>query len=240
MNFYRFLIFFFGLGCFIFAFNDRGEKNIYFFGDSVTEGYQCTKPYTEIVAKNLGMRIVYNLVPYGFQGTTMMNQHPYNLLNPNGKNMEYWAKAPNTPLYDAERDGFIFIAYLINDVGMNVPNYSAENFSIAVDNVIAGLFKAGWPRNRIKFNIRYYITEAGLDFTNINDAIKKPATYDRYNKFAQILKDKLDQKGIQYFDFWDELSSLENPDSYLDIEQRHPNDAAHNIIANYILERLKM
>jgi len=221
------------------GFKDCSQKNIYFFGDSITAGYQIANPYTRLVAENLGMRIIKNSPPYAFEGTTMMHQYPYNILNKDGHSMEFWSREPNMSKFNAGRDGLIFVAYLTNDVGLNLPNYSAKNFSIAVENVINGLLRAGWPKDRIKFNIRYFITNKGLDYSNTIETVKTPATLDRYNEFAQILKSKLDRNGIQYFDFWDELSAQKNPVSHLDNKQRHIDQASHCIVAKHILDQIQ-
>lgn len=239
MNFRTSLMILFYLGILICGFKDSSQKNIYFFGDSITEGYKIPNPYTKLVAEQLGMRIIRNSPPYAFEGTTMMNQYPYNILNKDGHSMEFWSRKPNMPKFNVGSDGLVFVAYLTNDAGLNLPNYSAKNFSFAVKNVISGLLNAGWPKDRIKFNIRYFITSQGLDYTNANEAVKIPATLDRYNEFAQILKTELDKEGIQYFDFWDELAAQKNPVSHLDIKQRHIDQASHNVVAKHILDQIQ-
>lgn len=153
--------------------------------------------------------------------------------------MENRALNNQIPLYNPTMDGLIFISFLTNDVGLNLPNYNAGNFGIAVDNLISSLLAKGWPNCRIKFNVRYYINSAGLDYTSFNLGTKI-SDISRYNQFADILKAKLNTAGIQYFDHWKLLSSIPNPDRHLKVYNRHPDNFMHIIIAENILKNLKV
>jgi len=154
--------------------------------------------------------------------------------------MEYRADNNQIPIYNPEKDGLIFISYLTNDVGINLPNYTIENFGKAVDKVIQALFNAGWPVDRIKFNVRYYITDAGLaKYPSSLYGWFTPATMERYNAFADLLKSKLSTQGIQYFDHYDTLNAVEYPYSHLP-DKVHPDPYFHSLIAKNIIDNIKI
>jgi hypothetical protein len=156
------------------------------------------------------------------------------------RHMEYRADNNQIPIYNPETDGLIFISYLTNDVGINLPNYTIENFSKAIDKVIQGLYDKGWSKNNIKFNVRYYIENAGLaKYPSQLYGQFTPATIDRYNAFADVLKQKLDEQGIQYFDHYDSLSKVDYPYSHLP-DKVHPDAYFHSLIAKNIIAKIKI
>jgi len=211
-------------------------KKIYFFGDSITYGAGVTssQSYPTIVSNSLGMV----KVNFAIRGTCMMSQSPSCKVD--CRHMEYRAQNNDIPLYNAETDGLIFISYLTNDIGINLPNYTIENFGKAVDKVIEALFNANWPVDRIKFNVRFYMTDAGLaKYPSSLYGWFAPATMERYNSFADVLKQKLDEQGIQYFDHYDSLSKVDYPYSHLP-DKVHPDPYFHSLIANNIIENIKL
>ncbi len=156
------------------------------------------------------------------------------------RHMEYRADNNQIPIYNVETDGLIFISYLTNDVGINLPNYTIENFGKAIDKVIQALFNAGWNKDNIKFNVRYYITDVGLaKYPSSLYGWFTPATMERYNAFAQVLRDKLDAVGIQYFDHYESLSKVDYPYSHLP-DKVHPDAYFHSLIAKNIIENIKI
>ena len=210
-------------------------KKIYFFGDSITYGAGVTtaQAYPTIVANTLGMQ----KVNYAIRGTCMMSQTPSCRVD--CRHMEYFADNNGIPTYNAETDGLIFISYLTNDVGINLPNYTIENFEKAIDKVIQELYNKGWSKENIKFNVRYYIENAGLSkYPSSLYGWFTPATLERYNAFAQVLKDKLDIEGIQYFDHYEGLSKVDYPYSHLP-DKVHPDAYFHSLIANNIVENIQ-
>jgi len=211
-------------------------KKIYFFGDSITYGANVTQSqaYPSIVANSLGMV----KVNFAIRGTCMMSQSPSCKVD--CRHMEYFADNNGIPTFNAETDGLIFISYLTNDVGINLPNYTIENFGKAVDKVIEALFNANWPVDRIKFNVRFYMTDAGLaKYPSSLYGWFTPATLERYNAFAQVLRDKLDIEGIQYFDHYESLSKVDYPYSHLP-DKVHPDAYFHSIIAKNIIDTIKL
>jgi len=213
-------------------------KKIYFFGDSISYGVsvQPNECYAVLVSNSLGMVLTDHKV-YSIKGTCMMSQTPSCIVD--CRHMEYRVDNNQIPIYNPETDGLIFISYLTNDVGINLPNYTIENFGKAVDKVIDALFKANWPVDRIKFNVRYYMTDAGLaKYPSSLYGWFTPATMTRYNAFAQVLKDKLDAVGIQYFDHYDNLSKVDYPYSHLP-DKVHPDAYFHSLIAKNIIENIK-
>lgn len=211
---------------------DLKGKKIYFYGDSITFGFNVNGyVYPNLVSNYYGAVCVNNAK----SNSTMMKQEPVNILT--GYNMEYMVET--VPDYNQETDGLIFIAFLTNDVGINLTNYTVENYGKAVDNIIKKLLDKGWTADKIKFNARYYITTKGLNYVP-NMGITIPADFNRYNAFSDILKKKLDGYGIQYFDFFNILSDVPNADSHLDWYQRHPDAYMHTLIAKNITENLKV
>ena len=219
-----------------FAQNDLSSlkgKRIWYFGDSITMGQDIGGlNYPTYVSYYVGGITMNRAV----SGTTMMKQEPINKLA--SDNMESLVNY-NVPKFDKDKDGLIFIAFLTNDAGLFYPNYTLENYGKAIDIVINKLFELGWSVDRIKFNVRYYITDYGIDYTNINRLyVPNKATLELYNAFADLLKLKLDGYGIQYFDHWDSLSSIPDAVSYLDAIEIHPNTFMHKIIADNIIKDL--
>ena len=213
-------------------------KKIYFFGDSISYGVsvQPNECYAVLVSNALGMVLTDHKV-YSIKGTCMMSQTP--ACRVDCRHMEYRADNNQIPIYNPETDGLIFISYLTNDVGINLPNYTIENFGKAVDKVIQALFNADWNKDNIKFNVRYYIENAGLaKYQSQLYGSFVPATIDRYNAFAQVLRDKLESKGIQYFDHYDKLKSEPYPESHLP-DKVHPDAYFHSLIAKNIIENIK-
>jgi len=211
-------------------------KKIYFFGDSITYGAGVTssQSYPTIVSNSLGMV----KVNFAIRGTCMMSQSPSCKVD--CRHMEYRAQNNDIPLYNAETDGLIFISYLTNDIGINLPNYTIENFGKAVDKVIEALFNANWPVDRIKFNVRFYMTDAGLaKYPSSLYGWFTPATTDRYNAFAEVLRNKLDEQSIQYFDHYESLSKIQYAYSHLP-DKVHPDAYFHSLIANNIIENIKL
>lgn len=214
-------------------------KKIYFFGDSISYGVsvQPNECYAVLVSNALGMVLTDHKV-YSIKGTCMMSQAPSCRVD--CRHMEYRADNNQIPIYNPETDGLIFISYLTNDVGINLPNYTIENFGKAINKVIQELYKKGWAKENIKFNVRYYIENAGLSkYPSRLYGWFTPATLERYNAFAQVLKDKLDIEGIQYFDHYESLSKIEYPYSHLP-DKVHPDAYFHSLIANNIIENIKL
>ena len=211
-------------------------KKIYFFGDSITYGAGVlpSQNYPTIVANSLGMA----KVNFAIRGTCMMSQTPSCIVD--CRHMEYFADNNGIPTYNAETDGLIFISYLTNDVGINLPNYTIENFGKAIDKIIQALYKAGWNKNNIKFNVRYYIENAGLaKYPSPLYGSFAPATIERYNAFAELLRNKLDEQEIQYFDHYEGLSKVDYPYSHLP-DKVHPDAYFHSLIANNIVENIQL
>jgi len=220
----------------LFSVSVFSQKKIYFFGDSITRGVLVspTENYAELVAKGLGLQKVNNAI----SGTCMMYQTP--ACRVDCRHMEYKIDNNEVPTFNPETDALIFIAYLTNDVGINLPNYTIENFGKAIDKIIQGLYSKGWTKNNIKFNIRYYIENSGLaKYPSQLYGQFTPATIDRYNAFADVLKQKLDEQGIQYFDHYDSLSKVDYPYSHLP-DKVHPDAYFHSIIAKNILDNIKI
>ena len=214
-------------------------KKIYFFGDSISYGVsvQPNECYAVLVSNALGMVLTDHKV-YSIKGTCMMSQTPSCRVG--CRHMEYRADNNQIPIYNPETDGLIFISYLTNDVGINLPNYTIENFGKAIDKVIQGLYNSGWPVDRIKFNIRYYMTDAGLaKYPSALYGYFVPATMERYNSFASLLKSKLDAQGIQSFDHYDRLKSEPYPESHLP-DKIHPDKYFQSIIATDIIQEIKI
>ncbi len=215
----------------VFSQNLKGKK-IYFYGDSITFGFNVSGyVYPTLVSNYYGAVCVNNAK----SNSTMMKQEPVNVLT--GYNMEDMVET--VPNYNANEDGFVFIAFLTNDVGINLNNYTVENYGKAIDNIVQKLFDKGWSADKIKFNARYYITAKGLNYVP-NMGITISADFNRYNAFSDILKNKLNGYGIQYFDFFDILSAVPNPDSHLDWYQRHPDAYMHTLIAKNIIENIQL
>jgi lysophospholipase L1-like esterase len=207
-------------------------KRIWYFGDSITMGQDIGGlPYPAYVSYYVNGITMNRAIA----GTTMMKQIPIDKL---GKfNMETLSET--IPIFDATKDGLIFISFLTNDVGLFFPDYTLENYGKAIDYIIPKILNAGWNKDRIKFNVRYFITAKGLDYTTINRLyVPNVATLERYNAFADLLKSKLDAYDIQYFDHWGVLEAVPNAVSYLDAIQIHPNSAMHKIIADNIMKTL--
>lgn len=214
-------------------------KKIYFFGDSISYGavVQPSQCYAVLVSNALGMVLTDHKV-YSIKGTCMMSQSPSCRVD--CRHMEYRADNNQIPIYNPEKDGLIFISYLTNDVGINLPNYTIENFGNAIDKVIQELYNKGWSKDNIKFNVRYYIENAGLaKYPSSLYGWFTPATTDRYNAFAEVLRNKLDEQSIQYFDHYESLSKIQYAYSHLP-DKVHPDAYFHSLIANNIIENIKL
>jgi len=217
-----------------FAQNDLSSlkgKYIYYYGDSITFSAGAGQlTYADYLC-NITESIKINKA---IQGTTMMKQIPIDKIAKS--NME--TAVDYLPKYNSKTDGLLFISFLTNDVGLFYPDYTLENYGKAIDYIIEKAYQKGWNKDIIKFNVRYFITEKGIDYTDFGLGVPRKATLERYNQFADLLKSKLDDYGIQYFDHWDSLSSLHNPISNLDVIEVHPNGVGHKVIFEDIIKDL--
>lgn len=197
------------------------------FGDSIMFGINTSpgNDFISLVADNWNMP----LTNYAVSGTTMENQSPVNSLA--SPNMEQRA-ATDIPTYTAGVDGLLAIGYLTNDVGLNFPDYNTTNYAAAISYVIDVATGKGWPKSRIFFTGRYFVTDYGL--TNGYGA-PTPADLARYDDFYNTLLATCTTEGVTVFDFWNELSAVPSPVSHLDSYERHPDDYMHNIIATKII-----
>ena len=213
-------------------FSSLKGKKFYYYGDSITFGYGFpanSEIYPKIVTDYYGGVLINRAT----SSTTMMKQVPIDV----GAKYNMETLSETLPIFNPNTDGILFISFLTNDVGLYFPNYTLENYGKAIDVIIVNAYKKGWRKERLKFNIRYFITEKGVNYVGLG-AVPKSANLIRYNEFADLLKSKLNKYGIQYFDHWESLSKVDNPVSHLDIPQRHPDLYMHRIIADDIIKDL--
>ncbi len=220
----------------------RGKK-AYFAGDSITNNVNAPTNWCDFVSWHFGMERVKKIgsttTNYANSGTTAINGIPLNpIASPAG--------APNlvqitelTPNYSPVTDGVFFIAYLTNDVGLNLPNYTVEKYGQDLEQAIANLLNKGWPIERIKIVGRYYCPLAGLNYTNVaGSGVTVPATQERYNIFGAKAVEVATLYGAQSFDLYNTMAYIAGIDSYFDSFKRHFNSYAHSFVSADIIKEM--
>lgn len=211
--------------------SELNGKEFFFCGDSITYGVGATTTYADLVTAHYNGTRISQIggVNLATSGTTMQKRSPINYLN--GPNMV--DLVATIPTYDSATHGLLFISYLTNDVGINLTNYTVLNYIADMNTVIDGVVAKGWPLSRIKFNLRFYVTLAGLDYGMV-----PPADFTRYNAFNDAAIVNLDSMGIQYFDHYPILSVVPSADSHLDGFGRHPDNFMQNLCAENIIDNM--
>ena len=206
------------------------NKNIIFFGDSITYGF-LTKGYSwaEFIKDNYDFNIVTNAGISDYRVSTYDDKNKW---------------LTDTIISHAnERYDYVIMQGGINDVLYNTPlgeisnSKSEDDFDV---NTFAGGFesyiynaKKYFKDAKIGYIITYYTpnyTERGLKWS-----------YDDYNKYVIMTKEILDKWNIKYLDLFDEEYSnilKVNTKTYLP-DNLHLNYEGYKIIYPYIYDFIK-
>lgn len=212
-------------------------KRAYFAGDSITNNVNAVTNWCDLVSWNFGMdrikKIGTTTTNYANSGTTAIN-----LPNPIASNLPNLVQITElTPNYNPVIDGLFFIAYLTNDVGLNLPTHTVQKYKDDLSQAITNLLNKGWAVERIKVVSRYYCPIQGLNYTNVaNSGVTVPATFERYNEFGIGAEEVCNLFGVQCFDLHDVLKYVAGADSHFDSVKRHFDSFMHSHGARKIID----
>jgi len=210
----------------------------YYAGDSITANVNATSAnWCDLVSWNFGMERVKKIgttnVNYANSGTTAINLP--NPIAPNVPNLVQITEL--TPNFNPITDRLFFIAYLTNDVGLNLPSFTVQKYKDDLGQAITNLLNKGWPVERIKVVGRYYCPIQGLNYTTVaGSGVTTPATYERYDEFGIASKEVADLYGVQHFDLHDTLKYVAGADSHFDSFKRHFDSFMHSHGARKIID----
>ena len=230
---------YFGEWKLIYSNNDelRGGK-AYFAGDSITANVNATSAnWCDLVSWHFGMERVKKIgttnVNYANSGTTAIN-----LPNPIASTFPNLVQITElTPNFNPAKDGLFFMAYLTNDVGLNLPNFTVQKYKDDLSQAITNLLNKGWQVERIKVIGRYYGPIQGLNYTTVaNSGVTIPATYERYDEFGVGAEEVCNLFGVQCFDLNKTLKYVAGADSHFDSVKRHFDSFMHSFGARKIID----
>ena len=192
----------------------RTDRNSYFFGDSITQGANCTIEPLNRWTKKVSDALYLNEINYGLSGRVLEDTTP----NPYPPSMV----TNSTTLIPTKTvdDNYIWIAYGVNDANyisdpITYPNYSVSLFTTQLNTIIDNILAKGWNASDIVLITGYKI----LASFNTQYQLIKAATISTGNS-----------KGCQVID----LSGL----SYTPPDNVHPDDSGHTEIANYVITQV--
>jgi len=219
-------------------------QEFYGFGDSIpsiTGNTTATVTFYDVLCQKLGMYRVKKIgaTEISRSGATMQKRAPINKIG--SPNMVDWSSVQYCPVYNENTKGLVWLNYLTNDVGLNLPNYTPQNYATDMGIVFDNLLNSGWSNGRIKVNLRHFITLLGLDYTTVaNSGVTIPATLERYNDFAGYGVEKCNEYGIQSFDLYDIFKHYSTILSEFDGLQRHYKNNLQNVAGNYMFDKLEV
>ena len=192
----------------------RTDRNSYFFGDTITQGANCTIEPLNRWTKKVSDALYLNEINYGLSGRVLEDTTP----NPYPPSMV----TNSTTLIPTKTvdDNYIWIAYGVNDANyisdpITYPNYSVSLFTTQLNTIIDNILAKGWNASDIVLITGYKI----LASFNTQYQLIKAATISTGNS-----------KGCQVID----LSGL----SYTPPDNVHPDDSGHTEIANYVITQV--
>ena len=230
---------YFGEWKLIYSNNDElNGKDMICAGDSITANVNATSAnWCDVVAWNFGMNRVKKIrttnVNYANSGTTAIN-----LPNPIASTFPNLVQITElTPNFNPAKDGLFFMAYLTNDVGLNLPNFTVQKYKDDLGQALTNLLNKGWPVERIKVIGRYYCPIQGLNYTTVaNSGVTVPATYERYDEFGIGAEEVCNLFGVQCFDLNETLKYVAGADSHFDSVKRHFDSFMHSHGARKIID----
>jgi lysophospholipase L1-like esterase len=204
------------------------KGNVYFFGDSITEGLTnngiTVNNWVALVSMFTGLN-GYNL---GIAGTVLESR-----INGNEAVSSMYSRCDNIPVKKAD-DKYLFFAYGMNDVGNNYPDLNPDQFTADYQYVINNAFKKGWQAHDIVILNIYYCNESGFLIYQVNP----PANRARQNLFNNAIKNIARNNNTRFIDIYSYMEN--NGAAYLICPDGiHPNDDGYAVIARGVEEALR-
>lgn len=197
-----------------------GTGNVYFYGNSIVNGFGTTSPFRTIISNRMG----WTQHNFGVDSRTLEHQTP---LAPGGALTQNLGDIPTKGVDDK----LVVILCDINDAGFNYSsgNYNVTNFKAAWDTVITNCLSKGWLPNQILILASGYITQTGLDY--YGTITGTPPTFARIDSFLQASKEVSETYNVLYLDMFNSMKN--NGDStMLNIDGVHPLATGDTIMAN--------
>lgn len=201
-----------------------------FYGDSITFGVGASVTANRWTSK-LATAKGWTEVNFGRSGTALEETTP---ANPAGL----------SPAYNFHKDGpaqipikgwrlnYMFISFGVNDCGFNFAGYNPTLFGTQYQNIINGAVAKGWTANKIVVNLGYYVKSPDAWNSYLIYGISSAADNARYFTFFTSADTVATNNGniranpYQYM--------IDNGGDTLLADGLHPNDAGHQVIANYM------
>ncbi|OOQ61649.1 SGNH/GDSL hydrolase family protein [Mucilaginibacter pedocola] len=126
----------------------------YFFGDSITEGYNGNIVTADNWVALLAASVGWEAVNLGIGGSTLEWK-----INGSPSLNSMYVRAVNEIPAKTDNDKYLFFAYGINDVGFNTPDLTAEQFTADYQFVLDKAYAQGWLAKDIVLVNIYYCNE---------------------------------------------------------------------------------
>lgn len=197
-------------------------KTIYFYGDSITFGYNLSAP-SKRFSSRLCAIVGATEVNFGVNGQTLQNAATY------GTNH---FSVSDVPVYN--NNYFLFMAYGVNDIGLNAPTMTPAAFETQYQSAITTMINTkGWPSNRIVLLTPFYYNEIGYEI--IADQFDLPTpTVERHIAYAVKVKNLATTNNCKFVDIYTAMRTYSDPDSLLS-DNIHPSeDEGCPFIANFL------
>lgn len=197
-----------------------------FFGDSITVGTNASptsNSWVNLVCGAYGFAQS-NL---GLSGTYLENQVP---IQPNNMVTRIGAIPLKTPAHS-----FLFFAYGINDVDLNAPNYTTANLTTDYTTVLNAALAQGWTAGSIILIGTSYRDPAS--YTSVLGF--PPATQARHLAFNAAIQAVAATFTCTYIDVYTVMQA-QGGAALLLPDTLHPNNGGHRIMAQQIINALKV
>lgn len=207
------------------------NKNIYFYGNSITYGgivsdikYRWTTRFSSYVGATEINR--------GIPGSTLEKAFPENPLGGGSKN--FVSRMDSVPIM-GDNDALLAISYGQNDVIYTGVNYTPQNYEKQLDSCINIIINnKNWSAQRILIIPSYYMDSVGYATAASVTGLAAP-TKARHLAFIEAGKRVATKYGTLFLDAYTVLKE-NGGDAILNSDGIHPNDTGHAIIANAVLK----
>jgi len=201
-----------------------------FYGDSITFGTGASITANRWTSK-LSAAKGWTEVNFGRSGTALEETTP---ANPAGL----------SPAYNFHKDGpaqiptkgwrtkYMFISFGVNDCGFNFAGYNPTLFGTQYQTIISGAIAKGWTTTSVIVNLGYYVKSPDAWNAYLIYGIPSAADNTRYFSFFSTAdtiattNSNIRANPYQYM--------IDNGGDALLADNLHPNDAGHQVIANYM------
>ncbi len=202
----------------------NSRPTVYFYGDSMTEGYGASTPSKRWTSQLCGLKNWYE-INEGKAYETLIQGPVSEDVGHTSFFSKYQTAIINKPA-DAK---YIFIAYGGNDCAFNYSDYTTDLFSTQLQTIISFANSKGWTNNSIVVLCGYFENYASWSISYGGVMFAHAATMTRYNSFIAAAQTVANNNAGVYF-----VNPFNTYDATELADGLHANDAGHLAIAQYV------